>query len=74
MKIHGKTYPVSMLKMYLDDKIWGMLDQLTKNYHQGNNREMVAALIQMAYSNMLDNKKVCSSEAVERKTEDHSKE
>ncbi len=45
MKLHGKTYYHSILKLLIDDKIVDMLKDLTAFYKTESNNHTIAALI-----------------------------
>ncbi len=53
-KIHGKEYPVSMLKCYLSDQTFEELKWLTKIAQMESNAHTIAGLIHIAYVDSME--------------------
>lgn len=71
IKLKGKEYPVSCIKLHLDDRVCDMLDDLTKVFKQPTNKHTIMALIVEKHAQMtkqlLEAKKV-SEETKEDKS------
>ena len=63
MKINGKVHNISMMKMYLDDEIYDMLDKLTKVYAQPTNKHCMALLISHTYLALVQQGKILDEKA-----------
>lgn len=52
MKINGQEYGVSVIKIYMDDRLVKMLEELTERYRMPDNKHMIGLLIESAHKQL----------------------
>jgi len=70
MKIKGKTYDYSVLKVFLPDVTFDQLKQLTDFYEMPNNAHTLVALVNTYYNDMIRLKELAKMEQARKENEE----